>query len=176
MRSGARFSEAYTDPDAEVRCIEEVIGWAPRVHDGLPTSMYEYLASLSADHPHGRRFDYRSCETDVLGWICERAGGGRMPELLSDLLWSLIGTEEDLDAAVDQAGAVFHDGGLACTLRDAARFGRLLLDDGVVDGVEVLPADWLADTLAGAPDSKQVFTDAGQDSWLPSGHYRNQCG
>lgn len=174
MRSGVRFSEAYTDPDAEVRCIEEVIGWMPRVHDDLPTSMYDYVAGLSADHPHGRRFDYRSCETDLLGWVCERATGTRMPDLLSELLWSRIGTEEDMDAAVDSAGAVFHDGGLACTLRDAARFGQLLLDDGRVDGVEVLPSSWIADTLAGAPDSAEVFAAAGQDSWLPGGHYRNQ--
>lgn len=174
MRSGVRFSEAYTDPDAEVRCIEEVIGWSPRVHDGLPTSLYDYLAGLSADHPHGRRFDYRSCETDLLGWICERVTGTRMPQLLSELVWSRLGTEEDLDAAVDAAGSVFHDGGLACTLRDAARFGQLLLDDGAVDGVEVVPSGWIADTLAGAPDSADVFTAAGHDGWLPGGHYRNQ--
>lgn len=174
MRSGIRFSEAYTDPDAEVRCIEEVIGWAPRGHDDLPTSMYEYLASLSADHPHGRGFDYRSCETDVLGWLCERVSGVRMPELLSDVLWARIGTEEDLDAAVDRAGAVFHDGGLAATLRDTARFGQLLLDEGSFQGRQVVPGDWISDTLAGAADSAELFAAAGQEDWLPGGHYRNQ--
>lgn len=174
MRSGVAFSETYTDPDAEVRCIEEVIGWAPRIHDDLPSSMYAYLQTLSADHPHGRRFDYRSCETDVLGWVCERVSGTRMPDLISDLLWRRLGTEEDLDAAVDPAGAVFHDGGLACTLRDAGRFGALLLADGRVGDEQVVPAAWIQDALHGAPDSGQLFLDAGHGAWLPGGHYRSQ--
>jgi CubicO group peptidase (beta-lactamase class C family) len=117
MRSGVRFSEAYLDPDAEVRLLEQVIGWAPRVRPELPNSMYAWLCTLSADGTHGGPFSYRSCETDVLGWVCERAGGARMPDLLSELLWRRIGAEQDLDAAVDPVGAVMHDGGLAATVR-----------------------------------------------------------
>jgi CubicO group peptidase (beta-lactamase class C family) len=128
MRSGVRFSEAYLDPDAEVRLLEQVIGWAPRVRPELPNSMYAWLCTLSADGSHGGPFSYRSCETDVLGWVCERAGGARMPDLLSELRWRRIGAEQDLDAAVDPAGAVMHDGGLAATVRDTARFGLLLAE------------------------------------------------
>ena len=133
MRSGVRFSEEYLDPDAEVRLLEQVIGWAPRMRPDLPFSMYEYLPTLQAKRDHGAAFEYRSCETDVLGWLCERASGVRMPELLSTLLWSRIGAEQDMDAAVDPAGAVFHDGGLAATLRDLGRFGQMLLDRGIVE-------------------------------------------
>ena len=102
--------------------------------------MYEYLATLQANRPHGTAFEYRSCETDILGWVCERASGVRMPELLSTLIWSRIGAEQDMDAAVDPAGAVFHDGGLAATLRDLGRFGQMLLDGGAVGGEQVVPA------------------------------------
>ena len=38
---------------------------------------------------------------DVLGWICEAAAGERMPELMSRLLWSRLGAEDDADIAVD---------------------------------------------------------------------------
>ena len=33
---------------------------------------------LVAAREHGGAFEYRSCETDVLGWVCERAAGRRM--------------------------------------------------------------------------------------------------
>jgi CubicO group peptidase (beta-lactamase class C family) len=174
MRSGISFSEEYLKPDAEVRLLEQVIGWAPREQLVLPTSMYEFLATLQANRPHGTAFEYRSCETDILGWVCERASGIRMPELLSTLIWSRIGAEQDMDAAVDPAGAVFHDGGLAATLRDLGRFGQMLLDGGMVNGEQVVPAGWIADSLAGAADSREKFAASGNATWLPGGAYRNQ--
>jgi CubicO group peptidase (beta-lactamase class C family) len=174
MRSGIQFSETYLDPLAEVRILEQVIDWAPRVLTDLPTSMYDYLTTLVAQGPHGGAFDYRSCETDVLGWVCERASGLRMPELLSDLLWSRLGPELDADAAVDGSGAVMHDGGLAVTLRDLARFGQMLADGGRVDGLAVVPAWWLADAHVTNPDSRAAFAVSDAEGWLPGGSYRNQ--
>lgn len=174
MRSGIFFSEEYLLPDAEVRLLEQVIGWAPREQLGLPTSMYEYLTTLVANRPHGTAFEYRSCETDILGWVCERASGIRMPELLSRMIWTRIGAEQDMDAAVDPAGAVFHDGGLAATLRDIGRFGQMLLDGGTAGGEQVVPASWIADSLAGGADSREKFAASGNATWLPGGAYRNQ--
>ena len=174
MRSGVTFSETYLDPTAEVRLLEQVIGWAPRTAPDLPTSMYEYLATLTAGRAHGAAFEYRSCETDILGWVCERATGTRLPDLLSARIWSRLGCEQDMDAAVDPAGAVFADGGLSATLRDLGRFGQMLLDGGVAQGRPVVPAWFLADSYAAAPDTREVFAASGNGSWLPGGGYRNQ--
>ncbi len=174
MRSGVAFSETYLDPAAEVRLLEQVVGWAPRTEPDLPFSMYEYLATLKASREHGAAFEYRSCETDILGWVCERATGTRLPELLSAKIWSRLGCEQDMDAAVDPAGAVFADGGLSATLRDLARFGQMLLAGGVAQGAQVVPAWWIADSYAGAADSRDVFAASGNGSWLPGGGYRNQ--
>jgi CubicO group peptidase (beta-lactamase class C family) len=174
MRSGVRFSEAYLDPDAEVRLLEQVIGWAPRRRQDLPHSMYEYLATLEQDRPHGGPFSYRSCETDVLGWVCERASNQRMPDLLSETLWSKLLPEQDTDAAVDPAGAVMHDGGLCATLRDLGRFGQMLLNGGRVGDVQVVPQWWLEDTYLGGEDSREAFDASDDDSRLPGGMYRNQ--
>ena len=91
MRSGIAFSEDYLDPMAEVRLLEQAIGWAPRTVPDLPTTMYDFLLTLPQKSPHGGPFEYRSCETDVLGWICEAASGLRMPELMSQLLWAKLG-------------------------------------------------------------------------------------
>ncbi len=175
MRSGVSFSEDYLDPHAEVRVLEEVIGWRPRSRATLPTAMYDYLPTLGQAGPHGGPFSYRSCETDVLGWACERASGQRMPELLSDLLWSRLGVEFDADFAVDSAGAAMHDGGLSTSLRDLGRFGQMLLDDGAAaDGTQVVPSWWINDSYAGDADSREAFAASPSDTRMPGGMYRNQ--
>jgi CubicO group peptidase (beta-lactamase class C family) len=175
MRSGIIFSENYLDPDAEVRLMQQCIGWRPRRDPGFPASMYDFLATLKQGSPHGGPFAYRSCETDVLGWVCEQATGMRMPELLSDLVWSRIGAEHDADISIDSAGAAFHDGGMSTTLRDLARFGQMLLNEGQsLTGERVLPASWVRDSLVGDPDSRQAFGASLTDTRMPGGMYRNQ--
>jgi CubicO group peptidase (beta-lactamase class C family) len=98
-----------------------------------------------------------------------------MPELLSEVLWSRLGVEYDADFAVDPAGAAMHDGGLSTTLRDLARFGQMLLQDGAaLDGTQVVPARWIEDSYAGGPDSREAFAASPTDTRMPGGMYRNQ--
>lgn len=173
MRSGVRFSEVYEDVHAEVRQLDQAIGWVPRVDDWVPASLYGYLPMLAASRPHGGAFEYRSCETDVLGWVCERAAGEEMPALLSRLIWARM-AEDDLDAGVDRAGTVFYDGGLSATLRDAARFGEALRLSGM-GASEVVPRAWIEDALAGAADSPDAFAQSPTPTPpFPGGRYRNQ--
>ncbi len=180
MRSGIRFSEEYLDPHAEVRQLDQAMGWTPRIDDWVPSTLYGYLPHLRATRDHGGWFDYRSCETDALGWVCERAAGLRMPELLSRTVWSRI-ARHDMDAGVDKAGSVLHDGGFAATLRDLARFGEALRragtpdgGAGTADGAPLVPASWIEDSLTGAPDSRQAFADSPLGTYRPGFMYRNQ--
>ncbi|MGH8892655.1 MAG: serine hydrolase domain-containing protein [Actinomycetes bacterium] len=175
MRSGIAFSEDYLNPDAEVRVLEQVIAWRPRRHPELPSSMYEYLLTLGKTGEHGGVFSYRSCETDVLGWVCERAAGVRMPDLLAELLWARLGVEHHADITVDPAGAAMHDGGLNTTLRDLGRFGQMLLDRGVgPGGARIVPDWWIGDSYTGDVDSRRAFAESPTDTRLPGGMYRNQ--
>jgi CubicO group peptidase (beta-lactamase class C family) len=140
----------------------------------MSASIYDFLLTLRQGSPHGGPFAYRSCETDVLGWACERAAGARMPELLSDMLWSRLGAEHDADISLDRAGVTVHDGGMSTTLRDLARFGQMLADDGrSATGQQVLPAGWLRDTLTGDPGSGEAFAASPTDTRMPGGMYRN---
>lgn len=174
MRSGIGFSEDYLDPYAEVRLLEEAIGWAPAMLSG-PTGMYPYLMTLGQKTVHGGAFEYRSCETDMLGWICEAAGAARMPTLMANLLWSKIGAESHALMGTDQYGTGMFDGGINATMRDLARFGALFLNDGVsLTGQRVLSSNWLEQTFAGAADSRAAFANSPGDNRMPGGMYRNQ--
>ena len=174
MRSGVEFSEDYTDLNAEVRVMEEAMGWRPASHGQLPGSMYAYLTTLGGAGNHGGVFDYRSCETDVLGWVCERATKTRMADLVGELVWSPIGAERDAEITCDGVGTAIHDGGMCATARDLARFGAMLLAGGEVAGRRVVPASWLRESWTVAPDIRDAFARSVSGPYLPGGWYRNK--
>ncbi|HET6989388.1 MAG TPA: serine hydrolase [Kribbella sp.] len=171
MRSGVRFREDYTDSSAEIREMDDwVLG---------DRGLYAFLATLEAERPHGGHFLYRSSETDVLGWVCERVTGSRMPSLLSDLIWSPMGAGHDAEILCDGLGTAIHDGGFGATTRDLLRFAQLLLDGGTVPlaggGVRnVVPAQWLRRSRQVDADIRRAFLDSPAEAAFPGGWYRNQ--
>jgi CubicO group peptidase (beta-lactamase class C family) len=172
MRTGVAFSEEYTNADAEVRQMERHMGW--RSPEGTPLGAYGYLATLDGDTDHGGAFVYRSADTDMLGWVCERAADTRMADLVSHLIWQRIGAEYDAEVTCDTLGTAIHDGGISATARDLARFGQLLLDDGDVDGVPVVPAGWLQSARSIDPHIRAAFASSDSEPFLPGGWYRSQ--
>jgi CubicO group peptidase (beta-lactamase class C family) len=178
MRSGVRFLEEYTNPDADIRRLDEWVGWTPG-DDEDPRGLYRFLATLRAEAPHGERFLYRSAESDVLGWVCERAAGRPMAELMSELIWAPMGAGHDALLLHDGLGTAIHDGGLCATARDVARFGQMLLDGGLVpDGAggtrRVVPPQWLRRAWAVDADARSVFAASPAEWAFPGGWYRHQ--
>ncbi len=173
MRTGVAFRETYTSSEAEVRIMERSMGWRPRLTDD-PVGTYEYLTTLSREDRHGGPFAYRSADTDMLGWVCERASGLRMADLISTLIWVPIGAEQDAEITCDPVGSAIHDGGVSAIPRDLARFGQMLLDDGMIDGWPVVPAAWLHDAHNPETDVREAFAQTDNESVLPGGWYRNK--
>lgn len=174
MRTGIRFSEHYVDPDAEVRLLEQAIGWAPRRSASTPGTLLDFLASLQAEREHGGVFDYKSCETDTLAFVIEGVSGRHAADLLSERIWKPMGASESANVGVDSVGAGMFDGGVSAALRDLARFGNLMVREGYsLDGMPVLPSWWVADTFAGGVDSNEAFAGSPDSMFMPGGMYRN---
>jgi len=173
MRTGVAFRETYTAIDAEVRVMERSMGWRP-AQPGDPVGAYSYLATLGSAGPHGGEFTYRSADSDMLGWVCERASGIRMADLISAVIWQPIGAEHDAEITCDPVGSAIPDGGISATARDLARFGQMLVDDGRSRGRTVVPEAWLADTRAPEPGVREAFARTDNEYVLPGGWYRNQ--
>ncbi|XVN20045.1 serine hydrolase [Pseudomonas corrugata] len=131
MRTGVRFREDYTDPDAEFIQLDIASGWRERGERESPDSIYGLLKSLSKDREHGQFFEYRSVDSDMLAWVCERACGERLPVLLSREIWSRLGAEQDASITLDCVGTALADGGMSATLRDLGRFAQMYLQVGV---------------------------------------------
>jgi CubicO group peptidase (beta-lactamase class C family) len=181
MRSGVRFLEDYANPDSDIRRLDEWVGWQESAEPGQgdPRGLYRFLATLRAEAPHGERFLYRSAESDVLGWVCERAAGRPMATLISELIWAPMGAEHDALLLHDGLGTAVHDGGLCATARDVARFGQMLLGGGLVpDGVggtrRVVPPQWLRRAWAVDSDVRSVFAASPAEWAFPGGWYRHQ--
>jgi CubicO group peptidase (beta-lactamase class C family) len=173
MRTGVAFRETYTALDAEVRVMERSMGWRPAL-PGDPRGAYPYLITLGSAGPHGGEFSYRSADTDMLGWACERASGTRMADLISTLIWQPIGAEWDAEITCDPLGSAIHDGGISATARDLARFGQLLVDDGRAVGGAVVPKFWLDDVRSPGPGVREAFARTDNEYVLPGGWYRSQ--
>ena len=144
MRSGVRFVEDYLDPASEVGMLDRVAGWKPPLPGEVLGGIYDFILTLKQERPHGGHFAYRSIETDVLGWVLERATGRGLADLLSRELWQSLGCEADASMAIDRAGTCQADGGLSASLRDYARLALLYLQEGSWNGRQILPADWVA--------------------------------
>ena len=177
MRSGVRFLEEYANPHSDIRRLDEWVGWQPG--QGESRGLYRFLATLQAEAPHGERFLYRSAESDVLGWVCERAAGRPMAELMSELIWAPMGAEADAALLHDGLGAAVHDGGLCATARDVARFGQLLLDGGLVPDAtgntrRVVPPLWLRQAWAVDAGTRAAFAASPAEWAFPGGWYRHQ--
>jgi CubicO group peptidase (beta-lactamase class C family) len=175
MTSGTRFSEEYTAPDSDVGKMDCASGWkpAPDAIDASdwPTCIWDQIVGLTvAEAAHGSRFAYRSIETDVLAHAMERVTGQRLPEILSERLWQPLGCAEDASITVDRSGYGLACGGISVTLRDLARFGLALLNNGEFNGREVIPTAWCQDIRHG---KHGLFNANNYLNW-PEGTYRNQ--
>jgi len=175
MRSGTRFNEDYDDLAADVRVYEQIYQWRPKTRRHLPDDITAYFPTLRSKGRHGGPFDYRSVLTDVLGWVLERAAGARLADLISRDLWRPMGAEFDAEITVDRCGNAMADGGVSCTLRDLARFGRLLANGGRRGGRQVIPRSWIRDTLTPDPDSIEAFAPTAEAREMTGdSYYRNQ--
>ncbi|MFV2179635.1 serine hydrolase domain-containing protein [Actinomadura sp. LOL_016] len=182
MRSAIEFSEAYKIRRSEVRILEAAAGWGPPDpdHPNDPKTIKECLCTFERDttRQHGGDFKYRSCETTVLGWVCENASNKPYEDpyasLVSELLWVPMGAEHDAYMTVDSVGTGMFDGSICATLRDMARFGALICADGEsLSGQRVVSKEWVKDILTGDPDSAKAFKGSATPTPMPGGMFRN---
>jgi CubicO group peptidase (beta-lactamase class C family) len=171
MRSRMRYSEDYSDPNAEFFDFDAACGLRPLRQANSIVGMHTYLAAMKSDPHDSGDFQYRSTDSDVLGWVAERAMGQPLQQLLSECLWRPMGAETNADLMTDAFGAPLADGGLCVTLRDLARFGECQRNYGRVGERSVIPSEWVAATCAG---DRGTFAKSHQGSVFQKGAYSRQ--
>lgn len=170
MTTALDYSEDYADPTAEVWAHAQAGNPLPKPKDYVgPRSYFEFLQTVRQRGEHGQAFGYKTVNTDVLGWVIARATGRNVAQLLSERIWSRLGSEQDAYFTVDSIGTPFAGGGLNAGLRDMARFGEMLRNNGRYNGEQIVPEAVLKTIRQGG--DKQAFAQAGY-SQLKGWSYR----
>ncbi|MCU1750199.1 serine hydrolase domain-containing protein [Pseudomonas sp. 6D_7.1_Bac1] len=171
MTTGLKYSEDYANPNAEVWAHANAGSPLPKPKDYQgPRSYYEFLQTVQLQGQHGVAFAYKTINTDVLGWVIARATGQNVAQFLSERIWGRLGAEQDAYFTVDSIGTPFAGGGLNTGLRDMARFGEMLRNDGQFNGQQILPKAVVDDIRHGG--DKAAFAKAGY-GLLQGWSYRN---
>lgn len=146
MSVGISFIEDYNDPDGDVARYRRAVGWDAVKPGQTVEALRAYLTTRKPDgKTHGDAFHYVSTNTDLLGWVYERAADRALSDLLSEYLWTPLGAETDGYITLDSEGAMRAAGGICVGPRDLARFGEMIRQRGVANGKQVVPGWWIDD-------------------------------
>lgn len=172
MTIGVRYSEDYANPKAEVWDYARAGGMIarPAGYSGPPT-FYDFLRTLQKEGEHDEVFAYKTVNAEVLAWIVRRVSGQSLARLLSERIWQPMGAENDAYFTVDSIGTEAGGGGLNTTLRDLARFGEVMRNNGRFNGRQVLPESVVADIVRGGDRAK--FAKSTSAAALPGWSYRD---
>ncbi len=161
MASGIRWRETYEDPTSDRRQLMDIqVEWEAG-------SILRFMESLPPETPPGGSWKYNTGESYVVSAVMEGATGMNLADYLTTRIWSRIGMEADAYWWTESEGGMVVSGsGLSATMRDYARFGQFVLDEGRYGDQQLLPDGWNGE--AGAPyyiDGKRI--PYGYMWWIP---------
>ncbi len=167
------FEEDYLATSGIFVDYRTATAWHPCEVDAIDHNLHDFLCSIQrADGAHGEVWQYRSPNSDLLGWILERAGGERLAKLLYEHLWQPMGAEKNGYVTVDRKGAARTAGGICVVPRDLLRFGELVRNRGYANGQQVIPASWIDDCSQGG--DREAWARGESAKEFPDGRYRNK--
>jgi CubicO group peptidase (beta-lactamase class C family) len=149
-------ADKITDPrkyQITIRNLLEMCAGYPReeddqaLWDGLLSG---YYPPLIEDFPlvsdPGTRFHYSNLSSNWLGIIVDRSCGMSLKAYAEKHLFSPLDVEPG-EWGQDAEGHNNGCGDLHLSARDAAKFGLAYLNDGIYEGMQIIPADWVEVSL-----------------------------
>ncbi|MEU8728639.1 serine hydrolase [Streptomyces tendae] len=154
LHMGTRMSYAGRPYDKALEAQRYFAVLAPRLRPygySGPATIREHLATARATGEPGTEFRYENGNVEALAEVLRRVTGLSTSALMSEMIWSRIGAEEDAYYVVDADGAEAACGGFSATARDVARLGELVRCGGAVGDRQIVPEAVTA-LVAGVPD------------------------
>lgn len=167
------FNESYLDTTGDYLRYRNATCWNPVDQNDPGPTLEEFICSLGKrEEDHGQTFRYCSPNSDLLGLLIERVAGVSYAQLLSTLIWQPMHAQTDGYVTVDRNTLARGAGGICITLDDLARFGDLVLNNGYIDGVSVIPENWIDNTLN--TGDRSAWRKGDFSYLLPDGRYHNK--
>lgn len=166
MRTGGDYRETYESDDELARLV-----LTRSQSDAAPfTSVPDMLCHIERVGSHDGPFAYRSLDTELLGWIIERATGVSMEVLANEIVLDRLGCEGAVFAR-DSEGNVAHSGGLSLRPVDVAQFGLMMLNSGAIGDHQVVSPFFVKDLRSGHPCDATTGKNEGSyrnQFWVPT--------
>ncbi|MCJ8155860.1 serine hydrolase [Sphingomonas sp. LaA6.9] len=159
MTSGVRWNEDYTDPASDV---------ASMYKDAPPPGVdptIAYLKKLPREAEPGTKWVYKTGETNLIGVLVTKATGKTLAQYVEEKIWRPFGMERDLFWMVDAGGQTIGGCCMSASLRDYARIGQFVLNDGVIDGRRVVPEGWFAAATSAQAQTGRPGSGYGYQWW-----------
>ncbi len=148
MSSGVKWNETYRDPKSDRRQMFNA------QLSNKPGSIVDVMAGLKRVHPAGSTFNYSTGESYLQAEILKGATGKSSSDYLSEKIWGPLGMQTPAFWQLESTnGTEIASSGFSATLRDYARFGQFIVNDGVINGKRVLPQGWVASIADVSPES-----------------------
>ncbi len=175
MTAGIAFDEDYGATDGAIIRYREAANWNVRSVTDPDLHLRAFLSEMDeVEKLHGGQFRYISPNTDLLGWVIERATGTRFVDVMSEALWRPMGATRDAYITIDSVGAPRTAGGICATIYDLAMFGQLIVENGERDGLPIIPGDWITDTRTNGSTEEWNIGDYADDYPDWAMRYRNK--
>lgn len=138
MTSGIGWNEDYADPNSDVAQMYT------QPCEGNEAHILTYMKSLKSANPPGTHWNYSTGETDLIGILIQKATGKTMAEYLSEKIWKPMGMQQCGYWLADECSGMNIGGsGLSASLRDYARLGLLMLDNGKINDESIFAKEWI---------------------------------
>lgn len=160
MSSGVTFNEDYLDYDSDINRMGRVLALGGTLDDFAASLKDSFIAP-------GTQWQYVSIDTHVLGMVIRGATNRNIAELLSEKIIQPLGYEQSPYYVTDGSGAAFVLGGLNIRTRDYARFGQMFLQNGMYEGKQVVPADWVSESTVPSAKTANGALQYGYQWWMP---------
>nr|WP_233165733.1 serine hydrolase [Pedobacter sp. ASV12] len=96
----------------------------------------------------GQAWQYKSIDAILLGWVVEKATKKSLAQYFQERLWQRIGTQYPASWGLDHVKGLTNTASrFQVTAIDLAKVGRLYLNDGQYNGQQVVPQDWVLQTI-----------------------------
>ncbi|MEO8223980.1 MAG: serine hydrolase [Gammaproteobacteria bacterium] len=121
----------------------------------------------------GTKYDYNNINSELLGMVLTRVYGERYSALLREKIWRPMGGEHAVVHTDSPGGRAYTSCCLMAPAMDWARLGMLLLNQGEVNGRQVIPASWIREMITPSPSAPfyglQIWLGYG-DPAVPAEH------
>jgi CubicO group peptidase (beta-lactamase class C family) len=101
----------------------------------------------------GACFHYNNFYPILEGMILERVTGMTVSEYLQEKIWKPLGMEFPATWSINETGSGLEkmESGINARPIDFVKFGRLYLNQGNWEGVQIIPQDWVLESTAPEP-------------------------